>query len=103
MIRELELSSQHTGYSSIAKDNGRTPIFAVSASLVEKEKEKYTTAGFDGWILKPVNFKRLEELMSGTHQEPVRCNCLYTPGNWEHGGWFVSRSDITGPVGDAAT
>ncbi|TGO59281.1 hypothetical protein BCON_0046g00250 [Botryotinia convoluta] len=71
-----------------AKLNGRVPIFAVSASLVERERQTYIDAGFDGWVLKPIDFKRLNVLLKGIIDSKVRDSCLYQPGQWERGGWF---------------
>jgi CheY-like chemotaxis protein len=71
--------------------NGRIPIFAVSASLVEREYQTYIDAGFDGWILKPIDFKRLGILLEGIVDEEVRNTCLYRTGEWERGGWFHTR------------
>ncbi|KAI1120692.1 hsp90-like protein [Nemania abortiva] len=68
------------------------PIFAVSASLMEKDKTIYTDAGFDGWILKPIDFKRLHVLLDGITSDDVRGQCLYEPGGWERGGWFGHRT-----------
>ncbi len=51
----------------------------------------YIDAGFDGWILKPVDFKRLGDLLSGILDENHRNKCLYQPGKWEIGGWFDKR------------
>lgn len=48
----------------------------------------YIDAGFDGWILKPINFARLNELLRGIIDKKVRHAALYKPGNWEQGGWF---------------
>jgi CheY-like chemotaxis protein len=70
----------------------RIPIFAVSASLMEKDRAIYTGAGFDGWILKPIDFKRLHVLLEGITSDDVRGQCLYQPGQWERGGWFVHRA-----------
>ena len=70
---------------------GRTPIIAVSASLVESQRPTYVEAGFDGWILKPIDFKRLATLLEGIHDQSKRDACLYAPGRWEHGGWFHAR------------
>ncbi|KAM7207304.1 hypothetical protein V8F20_002366 [Naviculisporaceae sp. PSN 640] len=69
----------------------RIPIIAVSASLVEREKDTYVGAGFDGWILKPIDFKRLETLIHGIVDEQAREENLYVPGQWERGGWFHKR------------
>ncbi|KIV82878.1 hypothetical protein PV11_04945 [Exophiala sideris] len=88
MIRSYEKTHINTSLSSRAKHNGRIPIFAVSASLVEKEKEKYMQTGFDGWILKPVDFKRVDLLLKGIIEPDSRNSCLYEPGKWERGGWF---------------
>lgn len=94
LIRELE-AKPTTISSAIGKQCGRVPIFAVSASLEESKKSIYTTAGFDGWILKPVDFKRVSVLMMGAHQEETRKESVYVPGNWERGGWFSSGEEAS--------
>lgn len=91
MIRSLEKTHPNTCLSGRATHNGRIPIFAVSASLVEKDREKYVQTGFDGWILKPVDFRRVNLLLKGIVDHGAREDCLYGPGMWEHGGWFESR------------
>lgn len=104
MIRALERSQEHCGHSSLAAHNGRVPIFAVSASLLEREKDTYVGAGFDGWILKPVDFNRLNKLLLGIVDDEVRTSCLYTEGAWERGGWFCCK-EHGGPEdqGDSVT
>lgn len=93
-IRAFEKSSdESTGLSPLAAKHGRVPIFAVSASLVEREQSLYTGAGFDGWILKPIDFKRLTILLGGISNENTRSKCLYVPGEWERGGWFVRPTE----------
>ncbi|RCI16536.1 hypothetical protein L249_2649 [Ophiocordyceps polyrhachis-furcata BCC 54312] len=92
MIRSIEGTTEHKGYSALASLNGRVPIFAVSASLVEREKQTYIDAGFDGWILKPIDFKRLNTLLQGIYDGQVRSMCLYVEGQWERGGWFIMPS-----------
>ena len=91
MIRSFEKSFPDEFLSKRAALNGRVPIFAVSASLVEKDRQVYIDAGFDGWILKPIDFKRLTLLMAGIVEEETREACLYEPGEWERGGWFAKR------------
>ncbi|KAI8628418.1 hsp90-like protein [Xylariaceae sp. FL1651] len=88
-IRAFEKSDNCLGLSTLASRHGRIPIFAVSASLVEKDRLIYTEAGFDGWILKPIDFKRLNVLLDGITHDNVREQCLYKPGEWERGGWFA--------------
>jgi light-regulated signal transduction histidine kinase (bacteriophytochrome)/CheY-like chemotaxis protein len=88
MIRDFEKTADFQGLSRMASLNGRIPIFAVSASLVEHDRPSYVEAGFDGWVLKPIDFKRLNELLSGIYNHKTRVSCLYTPGQWERGGWF---------------
>lgn len=66
-------------------------MFAVSASLVERDRQVYMDAGFDGWILKPIDFKRLGELLSGVVERDTRERCLYERGQWERGGWFATQ------------
>lgn len=88
MIRAYENSGKCPGLSAIANINKRIPIFAVSASLMERDYATYVEAGFDGWILKPIDFKRLNVLLDGISNDEVRVECLYVPGKWEQGGWF---------------
>lgn len=98
MIRSFEKSHPMAEYSGCAALNGRVPVFAVSASLVERDRQLYVQAGFDGWILKPVDFHRLNELFSGIVEDDTRESCLYTPGKWERGGWFARRDEDMIPV-----
>ena len=88
MIRSFEKSHPTHLLSTRASLNGRVPIIAVSASLIEKERKTYIDAGFDGWILKPIAFNRLSEIMKGIVDQQVRKNNLYSSGGWEQGGWF---------------
>ena len=96
MIRSFEETHPEHLLSSRAQLNGRIPIIAVSASLVEKERQTYIDAGFDGWILKPIPFPRLNELLTGIVEPKVRWEALYKPGEWEKGGWFkMAQPDRT--------
>lgn len=107
MIRSFEKT--HTNiYSSRAELCGRIPIIAVSASLIERDRQKYIDAGFDAWILKPIPFDRLNNLMAAIVNTDTRAECLYRPGHWERGGWFhtgqkSSNEVSTKPSGDAPT
>jgi len=65
MIRDIESQKPPSCLSPRARFNGRVPIIAVSASLIERERQTYIGAGFDAWILKPISFERLNELMTG--------------------------------------
>lgn len=104
MIRSFEKTHPARGFSDRAGYNGRVPVFAVSASLVEKDRQLYVDGGFDGWILKPIDFKRLSTLLVGIVKEDIRSCCLYEHGAWERGGWFALHqpsvfSTVTAPSG----
>jgi CheY-like chemotaxis protein len=72
--------------------NQRIPIFAVSASLLENERDKLYAHGMDGWILKPIDFKRLRVVLKGIIDPEQRERDVYTTGcNWEAGGWLKER------------
>lgn len=103
MIRSFEKTQMGTCLSTRAKKNGRLPIFAVSASLIEKERDKYIATGFDGWILKPVDFKRVNQLLRGIVDESIRAECIYAPGKWELGGWFEAKNVDRGGQEDVDT
>ena len=68
----------------------RIPILAVSASLLESDKTNLVEAGFDGWVLKPINFTRLHELLGGASDTTLRDQFRYQRHStvWERGGWF---------------
>ncbi|ORY02677.1 hypothetical protein BCR34DRAFT_492984 [Clohesyomyces aquaticus] len=87
MIRSFEKTHSDI-LSQRAAHCGRIPIIAVSASLLERERQVYIAAGFDAWILKPISFTRLSELMAAIVDDKVREDCLYRPGQWEKGGWL---------------
>ncbi|CAI6332201.1 unnamed protein product [Periconia digitata] len=107
MIRSYEKTHNNI-YSPRAALNGRVPIMAVSASLLEKRRQEYIDAGFDAWILKPIAFQRLNHLMAAIVDPNVRGECLYESGEWEQGGWFnmgekSSRDVGTTPSGGPTT
>lgn len=76
--------------SALAITHDRIPIIAVSASLTEDKLPEYRRDGFDGWILKPIDMKRLGVLLSGIWDNERRNECSYTENisEWERGGWF---------------
>src|ERR1700749_860322 len=100
MIPEIEKSKSENCLSTLAALNGRVPVFAVSASLLERERQTYIDAGFDAWILKPVSFQRLNELLAGIVDRKVREDALYKRGEWEKGGWFELPKPVTPPPTD---
>lgn len=107
MIRAQEGARKRPCLSTRALLNGRIPVIAVSASLLERERQTYIDAGFDGWILKPINFIRLKELLTAIVDPPVRASTLYQPGGWEKGGFFgvaqpISLEPTTPPRDDGA-
>jgi two-component system cell cycle response regulator DivK len=38
-----------------------TPVIAVTASVMERDRQKILEAGFDGYMTKPINVKRFTE------------------------------------------
>ncbi|OJJ30278.1 hypothetical protein ASPWEDRAFT_121265 [Aspergillus wentii DTO 134E9] len=93
MIRESEKLAKTSLASENTCGNCRIPVFAVSASLLEKDRQTYIDAGFDGWILKPIDFQRINHLLNGVHQDELRNASVYEPGMWEKGGWFERREE----------
>jgi len=70
---------------------GRIPIFAVSASLTEDQRDYMVELGMDAWILKPIEFKRMAVLLSGINDIRLRQQHAYHEGCiWEYGGWLES-------------
>lgn len=74
--------------SEKVKSYGRIPIIAVSASLSEPSMSDYVASGFDAWILKPIDFQRLQELIIGIQDDEIRKGLLYGRSAWNRGGYF---------------
>ncbi|KZP05210.1 Fph type histidine kinase [Athelia psychrophila] len=97
-IRKLEQdspppSNHPTRHRASQELNGRIPIFAVSASLYERNLDYMIGLGMDGWILKPISFKRLDVILRGITDASQRDRDVYHPGcSWELGGWFTKCS-----------
>ena len=95
-IRALEQDKELMDRSS-HQLNGRIPIFAVSASLFEKQREELHKLGMDGWILKPIDFKRLSAVLRGVVDPLQRTRDVYHVGcNWEAGGWLSPPATAPG-------
>ena len=114
MIRFLEKESTRVPQNS----KQRVPIIAVSASLYEDNRFDYIQSGyvfspflrisrrktswketqvltepffrFDGWLLKPIDFRRLDVILQGVKNPQLRRDALYVPGQWKKGGWFIA-------------
>ncbi|KAF4618388.1 hypothetical protein G7Y89_g14916 [Cudoniella acicularis] len=78
MIRKFEKDLQ-----DLLLARPRVPIIAVSASLTEDNRFEYVQNGFDGWILKPIDFGRLDFLLQGIRDRQLRCEALYVPKRGE--------------------
>ena len=102
-IRHLEATKlARTDRLAHSLNGGRIPIFAVSASLVERQREELEKIGVDGWVLKPVDFGRLYTILRGVTDPVQRERDEYrVGGNWETGGWLLRPSSpppISAPV-----
>ena len=93
-IRRLEATKlAKTDRLAHSLNGGRIPIFAVSASLVERQREELEQIGVDGWILKPIDFGRLHTIMRGVMDPVQRERDEYrVGGSWEVGGWLLRPS-----------
>jgi CheY-like chemotaxis protein len=71
----------------------RIPIFAVSASLLERQRGELEQIGIDGWFLKPIDFGRLSTILRGVTDPVQRLRDEYRAGgSWEIGGWLLQPS-----------
>ncbi|KAJ6017122.1 CheY-like superfamily [Penicillium sp. IBT 35674x] len=86
-IREAESNSSKSSVADTSNLPKRIPIFAVSASLVERDEKAYIDTGFDGWVMKPIDFARLNIILAGIYDEKAREGSAEAR-DWEKGGWF---------------
>lgn len=71
------------------ESNTRIPVFAVSTSLYENQRDSMLQCGLDGWILKPVDFKRMRTILTGIDDFAQRAKDVWRAGcSWEAGGWL---------------
>jgi len=91
-IRGFEASNPLQSHSRPAITiNGRIPIFAVSASLEPVQREYMESLDMDGWILKPIDFKRMNVILKGITNPECRRQEAWEPGfSWESGGWLLA-------------
>ncbi|KAJ5361453.1 hypothetical protein N7541_002297 [Penicillium brevicompactum] len=90
MIRGLEAKTSGSESEAFVQPR-HIPIFAVSASIVQSDKDIYMNHGFDGWIMKPINFTWLSELLRGVTNPQIRQDYRSNPRDWEGGGWFDNK------------
>jgi hypothetical protein len=87
-LAPLSASSSKKEPADRAQITGRVPIFAVSASLNQHTQESLSAAGFDGWLSKPIDFKRLGVVLEGVGSREARIQAKSAPGDFKRGGWF---------------
>ncbi|CCL99470.1 uncharacterized protein FIBRA_01488 [Fibroporia radiculosa] len=94
-IRQVERQRNNEPHRTSHQLNGRIPIFAVSASLYEDQHDELLKLGFDGWILKPIDFKRLRNILRGVMDTVQRSKDVYHPScSWEVGGWLKKHGKV---------
>ncbi|RDW95280.1 hypothetical protein BP5796_01043 [Coleophoma crateriformis] len=89
MIRYYEKGDDRKDLVVPGSPKRRVFIFAVSASLYEESRYDYIQSGFDGWLLKPIDFRRLDLLLQCVKIPELRYEAVYRPGKWEQGGLFL--------------
>jgi hypothetical protein len=98
-IRKLEAKPGFIQSTKSLRVDERIPIFAVSASLYESDRGGLSE-DFDGWLLKPLDFGRVRELLRGLQNPEKRNQEVYQQGQWERGGYFhgTFTCDISGQL-----
>ncbi|CAD6500859.1 BgTH12-06564 [Blumeria graminis f. sp. triticale] len=89
MIRIAEKEAKHRGTSTPQSGRHRVPIIAMSTQLDENSRFDYIQSGLDGWILKPIDFQRLDVVLQGLSDPKMRHEALFVPGQLKKGGWFL--------------
>lgn len=104
-IRQLEATKlPKTDRLAHLLNGGRIPIFAVSASLVERQRGELEQIGVDGWFLKPIDFGRLQTILRGVTDPMQRSRDEYRVGaSWEIGGWLSRSSPRSMPMAVRST
>jgi len=69
----------------------------VSASLTEDQRADLWELGLDGWLLKPIVWDRVKDLINGITDLDQRRKDIYVPDHWERGGW-LGWNEANGPL-----
>ncbi|KAK4185997.1 putative signal transduction histidine-protein kinase [Podospora australis] len=85
-IREIE--HQNPTPSRTVQSCGRVPVFVVSGMLRREDEQKYKDAGFDGWMPKPIDMRKLNTYLAGAMDLAARRLGLYDESHFALGGWF---------------
>lgn len=83
--------AQKRNFLTVSDPHLPIPIIAISASLEESRRDEYAQKGVDGWMLKPVNFRRLDMMLRGIHDMNLRDVLLSSEVTWGQGGWLTSQ------------
>ncbi|KAJ9112574.1 hypothetical protein QFC19_000591 [Naganishia cerealis] len=89
-IRKYEELLEAGAAPAACRVDNRIPIIAVSATLLENQSTELGV-DFDGWMLKPIDFKRMLHILSGISQPELRAHDGYRRGQWERGGWLNAQ------------
>jgi hypothetical protein len=92
--RQPGAASRHNTSSTLSSSGAMRlpqrsiPIFAVSANLEKHSQESLEAAGFDGWLHKPIDYRRLVLVLKGAFCEESRALGRYSSKEPKLGGWF---------------
>lgn len=92
-----ELLDPDTTTAPARRVDNRIPIIAVSATLLESQHVELGV-NFDGWMLKPIDFKRMLHILAGISEPEKRAEDAYQRGQWERGGWLngeLGKRDVS--------
>merc|ERR1711977_112742 len=81
--KESSFRNQQANGREVQTLRQRVPVLAMSTALVEENRFEYIQNGFDGWIMKPIDFQRLDLILQGVKNPELKRDSLYVPGQWE--------------------
>ncbi|KAK4452554.1 hypothetical protein QBC34DRAFT_377046 [Podospora aff. communis PSN243] len=96
MIREQERKNPMPSHAVLSC--GRTPIFAISGMLRRGDEKRYAESGFDGWMPKPIDLRRLATYLAGAWDPIARHRGMYYDDQFELGGWFPVEESTPTPA-----
>jgi len=99
MIREHEQKRPIPSHA--VQSCGRVPVFAISGMLRRGDEQRYADAGFDGWMPKPIDMKRLSTYLAGAWDITARRRGQYNEMQFELGGWFAVEEVTPTPAKEA--
>ncbi|KAL4885267.1 hypothetical protein BJY04DRAFT_145318 [Aspergillus karnatakaensis] len=73
----------------------QVPILAILSTTDEPKMPSLIEDGFDGWLIQPFDYARVEQILQSVQNKPLRRREVIRIGQWYKGGWFENTGQVS--------